>query len=149
MRDTDRLGQLRDLARLQDVLTGEATAALADARNAEYAAEQRVNDDARSVDTVAEHWYRHLSGPVTPERATAIAALLIEHERIARRSREDAQRARNDSAVREQHWRAASASEGATGKTIAALERVHSRKAEERALTAFADHITIGWMKKK
>ena len=148
MRDADRLDQLRDLARLQDVLTNDATAALADARDAERAAEEAAGNDARRVDDAADHWYRHLAGPVMPERGIAIAALLVERERAARQSSEEAQQARDRSVEREQRWRAANASERATGKVVATLKRRHARKTEERALDALADRTTIDWMTK-
>lgn len=148
MRDAARLRQLRDLVRVQEVLTSDATASLADARDAEQAAQAAADESATRVEQMADHWYRHLTGPLMPERGTAIAAMLIDREQSARRSDEQALHAAEHSLERELAWRTADASERATGKVVGALKGRRARKAEERALDALADRVTIDWMTK-
>lgn len=146
MRDAGRLDQLRDLASLQDVLTADATAALADARDAERAAAAAARTAAAEVEGMAGHWYRHLDGPLMPERGRAIAAMLVEHERAAQQCDDEARQAADQAANCERLWRAADAAERATRRVVSQVRRRRDRKVEERALDALADRITIAWL---
>lgn len=147
MRRAGHLAQLRDLARLQEVLTADARVDLADARDAERQAVAAAEDAAARVEEAAGRWFRHLDGHLMPERGVAIAALLVEHERAARQRDEDAGRARADATDRESLWRAADAAERATDRVVVRTRRHRARKAEERSLDALADRVTIDWMR--
>jgi hypothetical protein len=148
MRELARLGQLRGLARLQEALTADASIELADARTAERLAIETAQDAAAHVEDMAGHWYRHLQGPLMPERGRAIAAMLVERERSARQSDEQSRQASDHTTDRERLWRAADAAERATHRVVGQVRRRGARKAEERALDALADRVTIDWMNK-
>ena len=148
MRESARLDQLRGLSRLQEALTADASIDLADARDSERQAVATAQDAAARVEDMAEHWYRHLDGPLMPERSRAIAAMLVERERAARQSDEQSRQASDHAADRERLWRAADAAERATHRVVGQVRRRSARRAEERALDALADRVTIDWMSK-
>jgi hypothetical protein len=148
MGSSANLKQLRDLVRVQEVLTFDATAALADARDEEITANEAALAASREVERMAEHWYRHLSGPVMPERGSIIASMLIDREDAAKQSDDACRRAVDHSAEMEGAWRSADASERASGRIVDTLRRKQARKADERALDALADRVTIKWMNK-
>ena len=148
MRELARIDQLRGLARLQEALTADASIDLADARDAERLAVETAQDAAAQVEEMAGHWYRHLQGPLMPERGHAIAAMLVERERTARQSDDEARQAGDHAADRERLWRAADAAERATHRVVGQVRRRAARKAEERTLDALADRVTIDWTSK-
>lgn len=148
MRDAADLDPLRKLARVQTVLTADAAAALADARDAERAADLALERDRRSVEQAARHWYAHLGGPLDPERSAASAAALLDREREMTASEAGRERAVAWRIAREEAWQAADAADRATDKVLRARIRYRRRKAEERALDATSDRATADWMRK-